>query len=78
MCMTCFELFFDVYLLSSILVSKYTSVDCPVHPQRLTEEFMAFVVAPFFVIKLIAINCCMSPQSVILQLALLWVLQPVC
>jgi hypothetical protein len=60
-CMTCFESIFDVYLLSCIIASKYTTVDCPVHPQMLTEIFMAFVIAPFFIIKLIAINCCMSP-----------------
>jgi hypothetical protein len=59
------EIFFDVYLLVCTLTSKYKSLDCAAHPQKSNEIYLIFVILPFFVLKLLAFNCCTSPQSVI-------------
>lgn len=72
-----FEIFLDVYIIVSTLVARFTATPCDVgHPQRTNELFIAGVIIPFFVIKLLALNCCTSPQSVVAQLFLLWILQP--
>lgn len=72
------ELFLDAYLIVSTLCTRYVTTDCPAHPQRQDELYLLLVVIPFFVLKLIAVNCCMSPQSVIMHIALFFVLQPIC
>ena len=74
-----FEIFLDVYIIVSTLVAKFTAQTCENgngHPQRTNELFIAGVIIPFFVIKLLVLNCCTSPQSVVSQMFLLWILQP--
>ena len=70
------ELVFNVYLIACTLTSRYKSLDCAAHPQRSVELFILAVTLPFFIFKIIALNCCTSPQSVVLQLALFFLIQP--
>ena len=76
MCMIKFQLIFNVYLIACTLTSRFKSLDCAAHPQRSVELYIVAVSLPFFILKLIAINCCTSPQSVILQMALFFLIEP--
>ena len=70
------ELVFAVYLISCTLTSRYKSQDCAAHPQRSVELYILSVTLPFFILKLIALNCCTSPQAVIMQLLFFFLIQP--
>jgi hypothetical protein len=59
-----FEIFFDVYVMCSVLLEDKT-VYCPTNPALANSIFFWGVILPCFVVKLITINCCMSPQSVV-------------
>ena len=79
MLITKFELIFDVYMLTCIIIQVSTeneNFECPSKPSLSSLIFFVGVVAPCFIIKLIAFNCCVSPQSVILQVIFVWILQP--
>jgi hypothetical protein len=64
-----FEIFLDVYIIGSTLIAKFLYERRPFctsgKPQKTNEIFIAGVIVPFFVVKLIALNCCTSPQSVV-------------
>ena len=69
------EFLFDVYLLCCTLITEFSKdKNCLADPQNTTQIFFWAIIAPFFCIKLIMLNCCNSPQSVLFHVLLIWIL----